>query len=503
MEAYTSYNLWVILFASGGSVFAGFGLAVIANTIGQPSFYKTMNLVEDSTAPGYSHTSTILGAANGIFFAGGFFGTLLSAWAGDRVGRVNGFRIASLTGIIGGALQSGAINVPMFLVARLVTGIASGHTMAAMPIYYAEVSAPHSRGMLTGSHSGFIALGYSLAGWIGYGCYYAEGTSFAWRFPNAVLCLVALILLAGSFFIPESPRWLVQHDRNDEALAILCKLHHDRTDAEDQFAKRELLLIQNQLDLDRQTIENGGRWQLFTMKTYRKRIILALAILAGGQDIGGLVINNYSVLLYETLGLSNAMALLLGAVYVTVGMCCNFGGAFISDKIGRRVALLGGLILTVSMFTVATALIGTYNTHPSKAVSAASIVFVYIYIVCYAIYDGSQFTAATEIFPSHLRSQATSIATSIIFLLDTLWLEIEPTALDTIGWKYYAVFIGTGIAHIFLLYFILPDTSGMALEEIDAVFGKEAAGHLNNDTAFETAYAVTGETKDDNAKMSE
>lgn len=72
-----------------------------------------MSLVADTDAPGYSHTSIILGAANGIFFAGGFLGTLISGWAGDKLGRINGFRVASVAGIIGGALQGGAVDVPM------------------------------------------------------------------------------------------------------------------------------------------------------------------------------------------------------------------------------------------------------------------------------------------------------------------------------------------------------------------------------------------------------
>lgn len=55
-----------------------------------------------------------------------------------------------------------------YLVARVVTGMASGHTFSAMPIYYAEISPPNSRGMMTGAHGWLIALGYSLAGWIGY-----------------------------------------------------------------------------------------------------------------------------------------------------------------------------------------------------------------------------------------------------------------------------------------------------------------------------------------------
>jgi hypothetical protein len=97
-----------VLFAAFGSLFTGYSLAVFAFTIGQPTFYTSLNLEQDPTAPGYSHTNDIIGAANGVFFGAGFFGCFLAGWAGNRFGRVNGFRGAAVTGIIGGILQCGS-----------------------------------------------------------------------------------------------------------------------------------------------------------------------------------------------------------------------------------------------------------------------------------------------------------------------------------------------------------------------------------------------------------
>lgn len=95
----------VVCFAAFGSLFTGYSLAVFAFTIGQPTFYFSLGLEHDPTAPGYIYTSDIIGASNGVFFGTGFFGCFLAGWAGNRFGRVNGFRIAAITGIIGGTLQ--------------------------------------------------------------------------------------------------------------------------------------------------------------------------------------------------------------------------------------------------------------------------------------------------------------------------------------------------------------------------------------------------------------
>jgi hypothetical protein len=122
-------------------------------------------------------------------------------------------------------------------------------------------------------------------------------------------------------------------------LEILCKLHHDPADVEDHFAHRELRLIRSQLEVDLTLITEHGQWQLFTIPTYRRRSILGFLLMMGGQNIGVLVINNYNTLLYESLGLSNKQALVVGAAYNTWAAFANMGGATVSDRLGRRKAL--------------------------------------------------------------------------------------------------------------------------------------------------------------------
>ena len=126
-------------------------------------------------------------------------------------------------------------------------------------------------------------------------------------------------------------------------------MHRNSQDGDETFAEYELEQIQDQIEKDRIIFDTDGRWQLITKPTYRKRLILAFLLFLGGQNVGIIAINNYNVLLYQSLGLDNAGSLAVSAAWNTVGWIANMLGATVSDKIGRRNAL-GEVLLLESIF---------------------------------------------------------------------------------------------------------------------------------------------------------
>jgi MFS family permease len=102
-----------VLFASFGSLYCGYTLAVIISTLGQPTFYSSLGLVTDISDPGYGFVTAIISTANGIFFAGAFFGALLAGGLSSRLGRIKIFQMSSIVGIIGGAIQTDAMSAAM------------------------------------------------------------------------------------------------------------------------------------------------------------------------------------------------------------------------------------------------------------------------------------------------------------------------------------------------------------------------------------------------------
>ena len=132
-----------------------------------------------------------------------------------------------------------------------------------------------------------FAVGYSLAGWIGYGCYFSSKTSsFGFRFPLAFQCVPPVILLSGSAFLPFSPRWLLQQNRQDEAFTVLKRLHVSKEDPDGHEAKREFYQMRKQLELDRQIKAKTGEFDVFKTPSNRKRALFAYGLMFGNQFTG-------------------------------------------------------------------------------------------------------------------------------------------------------------------------------------------------------------------------
>ncbi len=153
-----------------------------------------------------------------------------------------------------------------------------------------EVVPVDLRGGLVDIHAVCLLFGYTVQGWVGFGFYFWDGGSKTWRPPLALQCAWPLMLLAGLYWIPESPRWLVMKDRHEEAKEILKKLHSSPGDPDDTFASTEYYQINKQIAIDRTL---GSSWMHMIRKpSYRKRCLLALGTTGIVQCSGVLVINS-------------------------------------------------------------------------------------------------------------------------------------------------------------------------------------------------------------------
>lgn len=472
----TAYNWGIVMLLATGPMACGYAMSCLSGAIGQHSFYVAMGYTDDTSHPDYKSTSHFLSAASGIFIGGASIGVVATAWAADALGRRLSIQLTTPIYLFGGALQCGARNSSMFLAARFFSGVGMGALLAIAPMYQAELSTPDSRGFMVSMTGFMFAIGNSLSAWVNVGTYF-EGTGdpksgFAWRFPLAVQLLPALILLVGSPILPASPRWLIQRERYEEAEAILSRLHGHLGDQAGTYAKREFNQMSKQIAFDSNVSKQIGSFPIIRTSSNRTRCFLAFNLLWGTQFLGLTTVGIYGVLVYEQLGMTGPMPLILQAIWISISMPGNLINAALVDKVGRRILLLigsCGILLCLVLNCIMQALYLEPNYRPGLEAS----IFVTFLMICFwsTCLDATQFVYISELFPSYIRAQGQAVGTLGLTLSNVILLVASPIALAAIHWKFYLINICWTVMFITSLFFLYPETSGRSIEDLSSLFG--------------------------------
>lgn len=166
-------------------------------------------------------------------------------WFGDRLGRRKSVMLGAFIMILGVLIQvtsfPGHMPLAQFIVGRVVTGVGNGINTSTIPTYQAECSRTTNRGLLICIEGGVIAFGTLIAYWIDFGASYGPD-DLTWRFPIAFQIIFGIGIIAGMFFLPESPRWLFMKERYQEGEAVIAALLDEETSNHDVQLQKTLVL---------------------------------------------------------------------------------------------------------------------------------------------------------------------------------------------------------------------------------------------------------------------
>lgn len=190
-----------------------------------------------------------LGLFNAAYPIGGLLAIPLISSVCDGFGRRAGLGVGATVCCVGAALQSGAQNLPMFVVSRGILGFGTVFLGASGAPLITEIAHPAHRATATAMFNTTYALGAIFAAWATFGTFRIDGSA-AWRIPSAIQGLPSVLQLLGLWMVPESPRWLVSQDRGEEALQLLAK-YHAEGDADDALVRFEYNEIEEALAYER------------------------------------------------------------------------------------------------------------------------------------------------------------------------------------------------------------------------------------------------------------
>ncbi|KIW80716.1 hypothetical protein Z517_07332 [Fonsecaea pedrosoi CBS 271.37] len=492
-------NFWTCMALSFGMFVNGYLSGVIGTTLADPGFVVYMGLVDRDGNP-TDNSEALIGASTGIFQAGGFVGVLIGSWLLDRFGRKRTAIIVAALCAIFQAITAASQNVGMFIALRFFVGAAAFMEMSITPVYVAELAPTKTRGLTVGITGVWVAVGYAVAAYFG-AAFFNLGETIQWRLPLALGAAWPLILLPALLIIPESPRYLLMKDRSEEALAVVLKQHAAPGHEDD--ARAEFFQMQQQAELD---CTLDASWIGFLKhKTHRRRggLVLILGFLA--QTSGNLVVNNYGPSLYGALGYGPFDQVRFQCGYITTAIIFSIIGSLLVDGLGRRLILISGLAGCACMISLEAAMVACFAQEgTNKAGLAVGVAALYLFESCYCFsVDVCLFVVSSELFPNHLRSKGVALAIGACTLTNIVLLTTAPTAFQHVGWKFFLLFIITTACGVVFLYFFLPETSSIPLEETATVFGltDEVAIKAKDIYIDHTTHEITVHHQDDIAEV--
>ncbi|KAI1206959.1 general substrate transporter [Annulohypoxylon truncatum] len=494
----------IALFACIGGILYGYNQGMFSGVLSMPSFKAHMGEYDpfDDSAD-----QTKKGWLTAILELGAWVGALLSGFVAEAISRKYGILVAVTVFVIGVVIQataqSGGHNV--ILGGRFVTGIGVGSLATIVPIYNSEVAPPEIRGALVALQQLAITFGIMVSFWIDYGTNYIGGTTLgaqkdaSWLVPICLQLFPAAVLFVGMIFMPFSPRWLVHQNREDEARKILASLRglsadHELVElefleikAQSQFEKRTV--AEHFPALSEQTAWNTFKLQfvaiksLFQTKAMLKRVAVACITMFFQQWTGINAVLYYAPSIFKQLGMDdNTTSLLATGVVGIVMFIFTVPAVLYIDRIGRKPVLTVGAIgMATCHIIIAVIVAKNANQWASQAAAGwAAVVMVWLFVIHFGYSWGPcSWIIVAEIWPLSSRPYGTSLGASSNWMNNFIVGQVTPIMLTKIGYGTYILFGLLTFMGAAFIWFFVPETKRLTLEEMDVIFGSEGTAQAD------------------------
>ncbi|KAI1462393.1 general substrate transporter [Annulohypoxylon moriforme] len=452
----------------------GYDQGVMGGILTMHQFLEDFPDINPNGAPKGSVEAARRSSNQGISVAaynlGCFVGAVTTIFISNPLGRRRMIMLGTSIMVVGAILQASATTLPHFIIGRIITGFGNGGNTSTIPTWQSETSRSHKRGKLVMIEGALITCGIMISYWIDLGFSFIENSSIAWRFPLAFQIVFCLFILAFVWNLPESPRWLILKDREEEALEVLAALADASPDAKE--VKNEFIAIKETVI----EMSKGTFSDLFTMDKDRNfhRTLLAFVNQMYQQISGINLITYYAPVIYSGLGMSDFMARLLAAINGTEYFLASWPAVFLVERVGRRkLMLFGATGQSISM-----AILAGVNSRPDNtSAQAAAVAFLFIFNTFFAIgWLGMTWLYPAEITTLRTRAPANALSTSSNWIFNFLVVMITPIAFNNIGYQTYIIFAVINAFIVPTVYFFFPETAYRSLEEMDSIFHKVKGG---------------------------
>ena len=415
-----------------------------------------------------------LGFTVGSLLIGCFIGAFLAGRLADLFGRRNVMMITAVLFTVGALIQGFAHDHTLFVIARLMGGMAVGAASVLSPAYISEVAPASVRGRLTTLQQIMIIIGLTIAFVVNYFLALSAGESTApywagieaWRWMYLMQAIPAAIFLVALIFIPESPRYLVSKGRDEKASQVLTSLYGGD-------------VARGKLDEIRATYAEDHRPRLSDIKGNGlfgiRPIVWAGIMLAVFQQLVGInVIFYYGETLWKLAGVSEEAALQRNILSGVVSIAACMVTIMVIDKIGRKpLLLIGSAGMAVSLFAMAYAfnsgtLDATGQLQLTSNMGMVALVAANLYVIFFnGTWGPVMWVMLGEMFPNQIRGSALAVAGFAQWFANYLIAQSFPIMA---GWSLtgsYLFYAVSAVISFFLVQKLIHETRGKELEQME------------------------------------
>ncbi len=458
MESKSSFYLVSITFvATLGGLLFGFDMAVISGVL--PFVQQQFSLT--AAEEGWFVSSAIVGCVIGVMFSGEL---------SDRWGRKKLLIIAAILFLLSALGTALASSFTFLIIARMIGGMGVGVASNVAPLYISEIAPASVRGRLVTFYQLAVTLGILVAyltnaAVLAYSQAY-QGQSLGslldyillqevWRSMFAIGVIPSLLFLAGLFFVPDSPRWLIQKGREKEGRYILTKINGEA------IARQDAENIRRTLSHD-----TGSYKELFA-PGMRKALWIGLLLPLFSQFSGINAVIYYGPRILNDAGISINNALLSQILLGAANLLFTLIAVWKVDQMGRRpLYLVGAMGATISLFLTGLCF------YTGATNSLFLLLSVIAFLACFAFSIGPlKFVIAAEIFPNKIRGRALALSIMTMWIADTVVGQLTPVLLESVGTAVtFWLFAACCLLSFWVVYKMVPETKGKTLEEIEDMY---------------------------------
>ncbi|PIO64514.1 MFS transporter, SP family [Teladorsagia circumcincta] len=449
-------------------------------------------------------------------------GALLSARGSDLFGRKKVIVAACIVFTAGAVVCAAAWTKVVLVIGRVLLGIAIGFASMIVPVYVSEASPSHIRGRLVTGFQLMITVGLVVANVVGAGFSYIDPVNVGWRLMFGFAGVPAVIQFVCFLFLPESPRWLYEHNRTEESEAVLRKIYN----GDEEWIKYEIEEIKHGHRMEKMAKEeHAGNGPLILRILRTPHVLKALfigSLIQAFQQLSGInTVMYYTTNIIQSAGVTDKHA----TIWIAVGTSAvNAFGTFIPialvERMGRRIlfmvsmtncdfcvtdercgfCLLKGLktgycleknengddahpVSSMGPCATPAAMGSTYewdaNTCKTKY-TVLPIVIMVIYLLSFSSgYGPLPWVVNAEFYPLWARSTCVSITTACNWTFNLL-IALTYLSLGQAITKYGTFFLYAGFTLVALIfvYIFLPETRGCSIDEVELLFMTKKAREL-------------------------